>query len=128
MKKFNLKHGSVLLWKDYNVFKRFWAWLTGKKLPYNRWMLWNSVMDNACFLNMTSPKAYELVKPYNNKELKKLENFATKTSISEVIVEDDLKLIINCIRPNTIDVNGGTIDGDWLAGNKYYRLYNEKAK
>lgn len=130
MKRFDIKVGSVLLWKKYNLFKRIWAWLTNKKLPYNRATLWNTAEEGVLVYGGTNHKLYDLVKPYNNKELKKLENFATTTTISEFISdsEDSIELIINCIRPNTISADSNAVDGDYLAGNKYYRLHNEKAK
>lgn len=128
MKSFDIKVGSVMFWKQYNVFKRLWAWITGKKLPYNKWALFTTDLGKSSFPFQVATKVYEPVKPYTNKELKKLETLATQTVIADVIADEDLKLIINCVRPNTIHVDGGVIDGDWLAGNKYYKKCNEKTK
>lgn len=127
MKKFDIKFGSVILWKKYNVFKRLWAKIKGKELPYNRWAMFNAEEEDV-YVYGSDLKLYELIKPYNGKELKKLDAAATNVVISDMILEDDLKLIINCIRPNTIPDSTDPENGDWLAGNKYYKEINEKTK
>lgn len=120
-----IKAGSILLWKEYNFFKRLWSKLTKKSLPYNRMALFVEGCDyigdpeKDCVL-------LELKKNYNKKEINKLailvddnyfEYFGTNVA--------DLCTTLNLIRPNTFKNNCTTIQ-ELLEENKYYTVKNLK--
>lgn len=93
-----LKPGTILCWKDYNVFKRAWCKITGKQLYYNRYAILTEPIDFITLKHYDS-YAYEPVRRYNQKEINKLVELvkANKGAYSFA----DIKVMIDAIRPNT---------------------------
>lgn len=128
-----LKPGCVLLCKKYNWFKRFWAKLSKKVLPYNHFVIFKDSCDlvNAYSKN-TDVIIAEPKKNYSKKEISTLEkilefNGDIATSLEEGIKIEDLFAAINVIRTNTFSDN--TNDLQAFLNSKYYNireLSNEK--
>lgn len=113
-----VKPGSVLMYKDYSWPKRMWAKMTKKNLPYNRYFF-PAVAQEIMVKDNEDMVIYEPMKKYNKKETEKLLNICWDYSedIKEII------LIINEIRPNTIDTENPDFES-----NKYYKTIDVTQK
>lgn len=116
----NLPAGSIVLVKQYNLWKRFKAWLTKKPLKYND--AWVDPFGKSGFLFKDTlwmkhdvftfiPK-----KNYSKKEMMKM---FTDVLVPSIACDDPVETIlrINLIRPNTFK---GTTLEELLDNNKYY--------
>lgn len=112
-----IEEGSVLCWKNYNIFKRIWYRLLNKELPYNTFGIVTDAIEltTAHGLNVA---LYTPVRKYSSKEIVKLkaicEEFANNWSLCIGTWEDTAK-IINSIRSNTFTGNST------LSDSKYYK-------
>lgn len=116
----NLPAGSIVLAKQYDLWERFYAWLTKKPLKYNG--AWVDPFGGSGFLFkntlFTKYDVYTFApkKKYSNKEkIALFEKVLSKTLLLDDPVE--AILLINTIRPNTFE---GTTLEELLDNNKYY--------
>lgn len=127
-----LKPGCVLLYKKYNWFKRFWAKLSKKVLPYNHFIIFKDSCDLVNTFSKNTDVIAEPKKNYSKKEINTLEKILEfkgdiATSSEEGIKIEDLFAAINVIRTNTFSDN--TNDLQAFLNSKYYNireLSNEK--
>lgn len=133
------KPGSILLKKNYNWFKRLWAKITKKELPYNYFIIFFEEID---VINRDRSKRLEsaLVEPkkqYSKRELRALKVLCDAEDGWKSIYNSfynldglrvaDLFCAINVVRPNTFE-DGKRELNDFLSS-KYYiskRLSDEK--
>lgn len=115
--------GSIMMRKDYNIFKRLWYKLRNKRLPYNSFNIW----DMACPLIIPNTSKfldfviYSPIKPYSSKEILKLLD-AIYIQHEDCGDEQTIVKIVNDIRKNTINTNSL----ESLSNNQYYyKLYGE---
>lgn len=111
-KVITLKPGTILCWKDYNIFKTVCSKITGRHLGYNRFKVLLSPIDLITFGSYES-YAYEPLRAYSQKELTKLVNLVDANDGVSSFAE--VKAIIDAIRPRTFK-NALTLDDC-----KYYR-------
>lgn len=99
-KAVTLKSGTILCWKEYNIFTRLWSKVSGKKLDYNRFRIVVEPLDLISFNGFNSV-AYAPVRDYNKKELAKLTKLVKANKGSDTF--EDTTVLINAIRPKTFD-------------------------
>ena len=116
--------GSIIMWKDYNIFKKLWYKLRNKRLPYNSFYIWNmtsSITIPNYFLKFSDFVIYSPIKPYSSKQVFKLLD-ATYVQHENCEDEQTIIKIVNSIRNNTIKTNSL----ESLSNNQYYyKLYGE---
>lgn len=115
--------GSIMMWKDYNIFKRLWYKLRNKRLPYNSFNIWDMtcplIIPNT--LKFSDFVIYSPIKPYSSKQIFKLLD-ATYVQHEDCEDEQTIVKIVNDIRKNTINTNSL----ESLSNNQYYyKLYGE---
>lgn len=115
--------GSIMMRKDYNIFKRLWYKLKNKRLPYNSFNIWNTtcslIIPNV--LKLSDFVIYSPIKPYSSKQIFKLLD-ATYVQHEDCEDEQTIIKIVNDIRKNTINTNSL----ESLSNNQYYyKLYGE---
>lgn len=115
--------GSIMMRKDYNIFKRLWYKLRNKRLPYNSFNIWNTtcslIIPNV--LKLSDFVIYSPIKPYSSKQIFKLLD-ATYVQHEDCEDEQTIIKIVNDIRKNTINTN----NLESLSNNQYYyKLYGE---
>lgn len=115
--------GSIMMWKNYNIFKRLWYKLRNKRLPYNSFYIWDMTGPIAIpnFVKFSDLVIYSPIKPYSSKQIFKL---LDATYVQQVDCEDEQTIIniVNDIRKNTINTNSL----ESLSNNQYYyKLYGE---
>lgn len=118
--------GSILVYKQYNIFQRLWAKLTNKELKYNRAILFPSNIELMNTLSRYSEAVLlEPKKPYN-----KAEQSVIKLEIEKLTDESELYTvefknkgihnlvnIVNSARSKTFST---VTKFDDLLNNKYY--------
>lgn len=116
----NLPAGSIVLVKQYSIWKRFKAWLTKKQLKYNN--AWVDPFGKSGFYFKdtlwTKHDVFTFTpkKNYSKKEMIRLfEDVLVPSLVNGDPVETLLR--INLIRPNTFK---GTTLEELLDDNKYY--------
>lgn len=116
----DIKAGSIILDKQYNWFKRTWAKLTKKELPYNLYMIAH------CDMTVMVDKwlILEPRKCYSKIEKRMLETYVDKLFVFD---NDQRKLakIVNEIRGCTIN---GFLPLSSLLENKYYKVVHDPKK
>lgn len=115
--------GSIMMWKNYNIFKRLWYKLRNKRLPYNSFYIWDMTGPIAIpnFVKFSDLIIYSPIKPYSSKQIFKL---LDATYVQHADCEDEQTIIdiVNDIRKNTINTNSL----ESLSNNQYYyKLYGE---
>ena len=124
MKSLTLKPGSIIVWKEHNVFQKFWAKLRRKELTPNR----------CCII----PRRMEFVSLYESNpnfrviEPRKQYSSAEKDILNETLDKDikyksdvEYLSIVNIVRPSTLDLSTLTLES--LFDNKYYKeVYAEE--
>lgn len=116
-----IQPGTILCWKEYNIFTRLWNKLRGKELPNNKFIVvpykvelisLNKYYFKSNGTGSYSIAAYVPIRKYSKRELDEL------TTIYRDDTSDrswsSIRDIINIIRPNTF--TGSTIENS-----KYYR-------
>lgn len=107
-----VRPGTILCWKEYNIFTRLWNKLKKKDLPYNKFEI---IPTNIELLTIDEYNfiAYTPIHKYSKQEIHKLQ------SVYDNCVNDrtweDVKAIINIVRPNTFN------DSSTLEECKYYK-------
>lgn len=116
----DIKAGSIILDKQYNWFKRVWAKLTNKELPYNLYMIAH------CDMTVIVDK-WLILEP--RKCYSKIEKRMLETYIDKLFVFDNnqrkLAKIVNAIRDCTIN---GYLPLSSLLENKYYKVVHDPKK
>lgn len=101
-----VRPGTILCWKEYNIFTRLWNKLKKRDLPYNKFEIIPTSIE-LLTIDRYNFVAYTPIRKYNKQEIYKLQ------SIYGNCIEDrnwdDVKIIINIIRPNTFD-NSSTLE------------------
>lgn len=115
--------GSIIMWKNYNIFKMLWYKLRNKRLPYNSFYIWDMTGPIALpnFLKFSDFVIYSPIKSYSSNQIFKLLN---ATYVQQADCEDEQTIIniVNDIRKNTINTNSL----ESLSNNQYYyKLYGE---
>lgn len=128
--KFKTLHpGSMLIYKQHNIFKKLWYRLRKKELPYNKVVLFLKDIDIMDTFPSQSPTLLvELKKPYSKTDIAKLEVAVDKYllrlnnekyySICFDSNKEDLVKILNEIRPNTLGKDAITD----LINSRYYNV------
>lgn len=118
--------GSILIYKQYNIFQRLWAKLTNKELKYNRAILFPSNIELVNTLSRYSEAI--LLKP--KKSYNKAEQSIMKLEIEKLTDENELYTVefknkgihnlVNIVN-NTRSKTFSTVTKfDDLLNNKYY--------
>lgn len=116
------KPGAIVMKKRHNWFKRIWAKLTKKKLPYNDFEL----IEDECVwyypfnLKGYLAKNYKVATPkknYSFKEVSKLKKLLCGKDDTCKITEKDVITAVNAVRPNTFEQS--LIE---LETNKFYTI------
>lgn len=129
MKTITFKPGTIILWKEYSKIRKWFNKLLGKKLDYNRGIIIKTDVILYYPITQDSPwgEEYALVlEPivdYTKQEAKKLQS--TKVYDSNTML-DTLKIIVNTIRPGSVDASS-TFD-DLLLNKEYKVVYDFSKK
>ena len=120
LKSVKVPAGAILVWKDYNIFKKLWSWITKKELPYNKIKI---LLEDTEFIfkDRLNFAAITPKKKYSNAEKIELLGSADNSTVVGITS------IINKIRPHTFD---NTLTITSLLRNKYYKYvdFNEECK
>lgn len=113
MRSIMLNAGSILLWKDYRIIRRWWSKLTNKKLKYNRYTIISQKTELLTSDNINNMAIYEPIKKYSKLESGKLNiltyGFVYSKDWKEIVA------LVNMVRSNTLQ-ESNTIDTS-----KYYK-------
>lgn len=118
--------GSILVYKQYNIFQRLWAKLTNKELKYNRAILFPSNIELMNTLSRYSEAVLlEPKKPYN-----KAEQSVIKLEIEKLTDESELYTVefknkgihnlVNIVNSTRSKTFSTVTKFDDLLNNKYY--------
>jgi hypothetical protein len=129
MKTITFKPGTIILWKEYSKIRKWFNKLLGKKLDYNRGIIIKTDVILYYPITQDSPWGEEcalVLEPivdYTKQEAKKLQS--TKVYDSNTML-DTLKIIVNTIRPGSVDASS-TFD-DLLLNKEYKVVYDFSKK
>lgn len=104
--------GTILCWKEYNIFTRLWNKLIKRDLPYNKF---NVISANTELLTLDKYNyiAYTPIRRYNKQEIHKLQSIYD--SYTTDCDWETVRTVINLVRPNTFDSSSA------LEECKYYK-------
>jgi hypothetical protein len=107
-----VRPGTILCWKEYNIFTKLWNKLKKRDLPYNKFEIIPTSIE-LLTIDKYNFVAYAPIRKYSKQEIHKLQ------SVYDNYVNDrnweDIKAIINIVRPNTFN------DSSTLEECKYYK-------
>ena len=107
-----VRPGTILCWKEYNIFTKLWNKLKKRDLPYNKFEIIPTSIE-LLTIDKYNFVAYAPIRKYSKQEIHKLQ------SVYDNCVNDrnweDIKAIINIVRPNTFN------DSSTLEECKYYK-------
>ena len=107
-----VRPGTILCWKEYNIFTKLWNKLKKRDLPYNKFEIIPTSIE-LLTIDKYNFVAYAPIRKYSKQEIHKLQ------SVYDNRVNDrnweDIKAIINIVRPNTFN------DSSTLEECKYYK-------
>lgn len=107
-----VRPGTILCWKEYNIFTKLWNKLKKRDLPYNKFEIIPTSIE-LLTIDKYNFVAYAPIRKYSKQEIHKLQ------SVYDNCVNDrnweDNKAIINIVRPNTFN------DSSTLEECKYYK-------
>lgn len=107
-----VRPGTILCWKEYNIFTKLWNKLKKRDLPYNKFEIIPTSIE-LLTIDKYNFVAYAPIRKYSKQEIHKLQ------SVYDNYVNDrnweDIKAIINIVRPNTFN------DSSTLEKCKYYK-------
>lgn len=107
-----VRPGTILCWKEYNIFTKLWNKLKKRDLPYNKFEIIPTSIE-LLTIDRYNFVAYAPICKYSKREIHKLQ------SVYDNCVNDrnweDIKAIINIVRPNTFN------DSSTLEECKYYK-------
>lgn len=120
MRSVILEPGSIICWKQYNILKRLWNLLLGRKTANNKFLLITrrtELLTIGSFLNI---EVYEPIRKYNRYEVSKLQTIYE--GYEHIYNWVEATGTINIVRPNTFP-NMTTIEDS-----KYYKKVNLNEK
>lgn len=107
-----VRPGTILCWKEYNIFTKLWNKLKKRDLPYNKFEIIPTSIE-LLTIDKYNFVAYAPIRKYSKQEIHKLQ------SVYDNCVNDrnweDIKAIFNIVRPNTFN------DSSTLEECKYYK-------
>lgn len=107
-----VRPGTILCWKEYNIFTKLWNKLKKRDLPYNKFEIIPTSIE-LLTIDKYNFVAYAPIRKYSKQEIHKLQ------AVYDNYVNDrnweDIKAIINIVRPNTFN------DSSTLEECKYYK-------
>lgn len=126
MKQIKIKAGSILLYRKYNWLSKLWNKLCGKELPYNKFTPFcqETVLYNSSNVDKQWCLDCILLEPKKNYSSKEVAQFYLAkqyivNNYNKISPDfEDVQVIINSVRPETIDI---TTDVTKLVDNRFYR-------
>lgn len=120
--------GAIYITKRYNIFRRLWAKITRKELPYNEFTLF--LESGEMIADETWPKDMGILiepkKQYSKKEMTILRGGLNRDAddYEGIIIEENMSTIelfktLNSIRPDTFADDEANLAA--LLDNKYYK-------
>lgn len=111
IKTVNIKPGTILCWKEYNIFTKVWNKLLRRELPYNKFKV-IPFRTEILTIDKYKTVAYEPIRKYNKQEQDKLNSIICNVGSCDW---NDVAYIINMVRPFTF------IDPSTISESKYYK-------
>lgn len=101
-----VRPGTILCWKEYNIFTKLWNKLKKRDLPYNKFEIIPTSIE-LLTIDKYNFVAYAPIRKYSKQEIHKLQSVYNNCIPNSYW--EDVKTIINIIRPNTFD-NSSTLE------------------
>lgn len=95
-----VRPGTILCWKEYNIFTKLWNKLKKRDLPYNKFEIIPTSIE-LLTIDRYNFVAYTPIRKYNKQEIHKLQTLYDNCMIEHDW--DEIKTIINIVRPNTFN-------------------------
>lgn len=107
-----VRPGTILCWKEYNIFTKLWNKLKKRDLPYNKFEIIPTSIE-LLTIDRYNFVAYAPIREYSKQEIHKLQSVYNNCIPNSYW--EDVKTIINIVRPNTFS------DSSTLEECKYYK-------
>jgi hypothetical protein len=107
-----VRPGTILCWKEYNIFTKLWNKLKKRDLPYNKFEIIPTSIE-LLTIDRYNFVAYAPIRKYSKQEIHKLQSVYNNCIPNSYW--EDVKTIINTVRPNTFS------DSSTLEECKYYK-------
>lgn len=107
-----VRPGTILCWKEYNIFTKLWNKLKKRDLPYNKFEIIPTSIE-LLTIDRYNFVAYAPIRKYSKQEIHKLQSVYNNRIPNSYW--EDVKTIINIVRPNTFS------DSSTLEECKYYK-------
>lgn len=101
-----VRPGTILCWKEYNIFTKLWNKLKKRDLPYNKFEIIPTSIE-LLTIDRYNFVAYAPIRKYSKQEIHKLQSVYNNCIPNSYW--EDVKTIINIVRPNTFD-NSSTLE------------------
>jgi hypothetical protein len=101
-----VRPGTILCWKEYNIFTKLWNKLKKRDLPYNKFEIIPTSIE-LLTIDKYNFVAYAPIRKYSKQEIHKLQSVYNNCIPNSYW--EDVKTIINIVRPNTFD-NSSTLE------------------
>lgn len=93
-----VRPGTILCWKEYNIFTKLWNKLKKRDLPYNKFEIIPTSIE-LLTIDRYNFVAYAPIRKYSKQEIHKLQSVYNNCIPNSYW--EDVKTIINIVRPNT---------------------------
>lgn len=107
-----VRPGTILCWKEYNIFTKLWNKLKKRDLPYNKFEIIPTSIE-LLTIDKYNFVAYAPIRKYSKQEIHKLQSVYNNCIPNSYW--EDVKTIINIVRPNTFS------DSSTLEECEYYK-------
>lgn len=107
-----VRPGTILCWKEYNIFTKLWNKLKKRDLLYNKFEIIPTSIE-LLTIDKYNFVAYAPIRKYSKQEIHKLQSVYNNCIPNSYW--EDVKTIINIVRPNTFS------DSSTLEECKYYK-------
>lgn len=107
-----VRPGTILCWKEYNIFTKLWNKLKKRDLSYNKFEIIPTSIE-LLTIDKYNFVAYAPIRKYSKQEIHKLQSVYNNCIPNSYW--EDVKTIINIVRPNTFS------DSSTLEECKYYK-------
>lgn len=107
-----VRPGTILCWKEYNIFTKLWNKLKKRDLPYNKFEIIPTSIE-LLTIDRYNFVVYAPIRKYSKQEIHKLQSVYNNCIPNSYW--EDVKTIINIVRPNTFS------DSSTLEECKYYK-------
>lgn len=107
-----VRPGTILCWKEYNIFTKLWNKLKKRDLPYNKFEIIPTSIE-LLTIDKYNFVAYAPIRKYSKQEIHELQSVYNNCIPNSYW--EDVKTIINIVRPNTFS------DSSTLEECKYYK-------